>query len=262
MDARGRHHPPRRSRGARGPGAPRSGGGAGGGDRRRARVRRELRGHDGPGGAVRAGAQAARGGRLRGRGDDRGGGGGRLAARVGERVLAGTRFGGYAARVVVRSDDALALPESLSFAAGAADPGQLRDGMGGLLATHAAAGRAGAHPRRRGRGGDRGDAARTRARRLRRGHRVGGQARRPARAASTRPSTTGGRGGGATSRRSIWCSTRSAGGRCGAPTRCCARAGGSSPTAPRRCCRARSATCGARHRRRWPCCAASTSSGR
>jgi NADPH:quinone reductase-like Zn-dependent oxidoreductase len=42
--------------------------------------------------------------------------------RVGERVLAGTRFGGYASRVVVRASDALALPESLSFTAGAAIP--------------------------------------------------------------------------------------------------------------------------------------------
>lgn len=42
--------------------------------------------------------------------------------RLGERVMAGTRFGGYAERVAVPASDALALPERLSFAQGAAIP--------------------------------------------------------------------------------------------------------------------------------------------
>jgi len=44
------------------------------------------------------------------------------ASRIGERVLAGTRFGGYASRVVVRAQDAIALPAAMSFAQGAAIP--------------------------------------------------------------------------------------------------------------------------------------------
>jgi NADPH:quinone reductase-like Zn-dependent oxidoreductase len=43
-------------------------------------------------------------------------------ARVGERVVAGTRFGGYAERVVVGESDAVALPDRLTFAQGAAVP--------------------------------------------------------------------------------------------------------------------------------------------
>jgi NADPH:quinone reductase-like Zn-dependent oxidoreductase len=39
---------------------------------------------------------------------------------TGERVMAGTRFGGYASRVVVNEDDVIALPEALSFEQGAA----------------------------------------------------------------------------------------------------------------------------------------------
>jgi len=41
---------------------------------------------------------------------------------TGERVLAGTRFGGQAEKVAVRREDTVALPESLSFAQGAAVP--------------------------------------------------------------------------------------------------------------------------------------------
>jgi NADPH:quinone reductase-like Zn-dependent oxidoreductase len=44
------------------------------------------------------------------------------AARVGERVMAGTAFGGYASQVVVPEGDAVALPERLSFEEGAAVP--------------------------------------------------------------------------------------------------------------------------------------------
>jgi NADPH:quinone reductase-like Zn-dependent oxidoreductase len=43
-------------------------------------------------------------------------------ARVGERVMAGSRFGGYAELVDVGAADAIALPEALSFEQGAAIP--------------------------------------------------------------------------------------------------------------------------------------------
>src|SRR6201988_4538433 len=73
------------------------------------------------------------------------------AERVGERVFAGTRFGGYAEIVNVQAADAVPLPDPLTFEQGAAIPvnyatawaalhgyGSLRAG-GGVL-THAAAG--------------------------------------------------------------------------------------------------------------------------
>ena len=44
------------------------------------------------------------------------------AGRVGERVMAGKAFGGYASQVVVPQADAVALPERLSFEEGAAVP--------------------------------------------------------------------------------------------------------------------------------------------
>jgi NADPH:quinone reductase-like Zn-dependent oxidoreductase len=44
------------------------------------------------------------------------------AGRVGERVMAGTRFGGYAEQVVVGEGDAIALPDALTFEQGAAIP--------------------------------------------------------------------------------------------------------------------------------------------
>jgi NADPH:quinone reductase-like Zn-dependent oxidoreductase len=44
------------------------------------------------------------------------------ASRVGERVMAGTRFGGYAELVDVAAADAIPLPDSLSFEQGAAIP--------------------------------------------------------------------------------------------------------------------------------------------
>src|SRR6202046_2916656 len=43
-------------------------------------------------------------------------------ARVGERVLAGTRFGGYAEIVNAGANDTVALPDSMSFEQGAAIP--------------------------------------------------------------------------------------------------------------------------------------------
>jgi NADPH:quinone reductase-like Zn-dependent oxidoreductase len=73
------------------------------------------------------------------------------AARVGERVLAGTRFGGYAEIVNVKASDTVALPDALTFEQGAAVPvnyatawaalygyGSLRAGERVLI--HAAAG--------------------------------------------------------------------------------------------------------------------------
>lgn len=70
---------------------------------------------------------------------------------VGDRVMAGTQFGGYAEEVVVPESDAIALPDALSFEEGAAIPvnyatawaallgyGSLRDGERVLI--HAAAG--------------------------------------------------------------------------------------------------------------------------
>jgi NADPH:quinone reductase-like Zn-dependent oxidoreductase len=44
------------------------------------------------------------------------------AGRVGERVMAGTRFGGYASQVVVAAADAIALPAGLTMEQGAALP--------------------------------------------------------------------------------------------------------------------------------------------
>ncbi|WAJ42756.1 zinc-binding dehydrogenase [Mycobacterium sp. Aquia_216] len=78
-------------------------------------------------------------------------GGGIDPGRVGERVLAGTRFGGYAETVNVAATDSVALPDALSFEQGAAVPvnyatawaalhgyGSLRRGERVLI--HAAAG--------------------------------------------------------------------------------------------------------------------------
>lgn len=72
-------------------------------------------------------------------------------ARIGERVLAGTRFGGYAETVNVAANDSVELPESMNFEQGAAVPvnyatawaalhgyGSLRRGERVLI--HAAAG--------------------------------------------------------------------------------------------------------------------------
>jgi NADPH:quinone reductase-like Zn-dependent oxidoreductase len=51
----------------------------------------------------------------------------------GERVLAGTRFGGYASRVVVGEDDVVPLPERLSFEQGAAIPVNYATAWAGLV---------------------------------------------------------------------------------------------------------------------------------
>ena len=83
---------------------------------------------------------------------------------VGDRVMAATRFGGYAELVAVAGGQTLPLPDALQLRAGRRVPGQLRDRvgrrcsvMGGLKR-----GRAGADPRRGRRGRDRGDPDRRR----------------------------------------------------------------------------------------------------
>jgi NADPH:quinone reductase-like Zn-dependent oxidoreductase len=55
------------------------------------------------------------------------------AARVGERVMAGTQFGGYASRVVVPEHDAIPLPDRLSFEEGAAIPVNYATAWAGLV---------------------------------------------------------------------------------------------------------------------------------
>jgi NADPH:quinone reductase-like Zn-dependent oxidoreductase len=52
---------------------------------------------------------------------------------VGERVLAGTQFGGYASQVVAGSGDVLALPDELSFEQGAAIPVNYGTAWAGLI---------------------------------------------------------------------------------------------------------------------------------
>lgn len=52
---------------------------------------------------------------------------------VGDRVLAGTRFGGYAERVVVRTRDVVPLPDHLSFEQGAAVPVNYATAWAGLV---------------------------------------------------------------------------------------------------------------------------------
>jgi NADPH:quinone reductase-like Zn-dependent oxidoreductase len=52
---------------------------------------------------------------------------------TGERVMAGTRFGGYASRVVVGEDDVVPLPDALSFEQGAAIPVNYSTAWAGLI---------------------------------------------------------------------------------------------------------------------------------
>lgn len=55
------------------------------------------------------------------------------AARIGERVMAGTQFGGYADRVVVPEADVVALPDALTFEQGAAIPVNYATAWAGLV---------------------------------------------------------------------------------------------------------------------------------
>ena len=173
------------------------------------------------------------------------------AGRVGERVMAGTAFGGYASQVVVPQADAVALPERLSFEEGAAVPvvyatawaslygyGSLRAGERVLV--HAAAGGVGIAAlqlAKRGGAEVHGTASPGKHDRLRE-------------LGLDRASTTAATAGGATYRATTSSSTASAAPRSSAPTRCCAPAGASSRSAPRRSRRARRATCAARCPRR------------
>src|SRR4051794_28226593 len=52
---------------------------------------------------------------------------------VGDRVIAGTQFGGHAEQVVVDADQVIALPESLSFEQGAAIPVNYATAWAGLI---------------------------------------------------------------------------------------------------------------------------------
>jgi NADPH:quinone reductase-like Zn-dependent oxidoreductase len=52
---------------------------------------------------------------------------------TGERVIAGTRFGGQAEKVAVKRDDVIPLPEALSFAQGAAIPVNYATAWAGLV---------------------------------------------------------------------------------------------------------------------------------
>jgi NADPH:quinone reductase-like Zn-dependent oxidoreductase len=56
-----------------------------------------------------------------------------MVAGSGERVLAGTRFGGYASRVVVGEDDIVPFPDRLSFEQGAAVPVNYATAWAGLV---------------------------------------------------------------------------------------------------------------------------------
>src|SRR5437764_1198875 len=51
----------------------------------------------------------------------------------GQRVLAGTKFGGYASQVAVPADDVVTLPNSLSFEQGAAVPVAYATAWAGLI---------------------------------------------------------------------------------------------------------------------------------
>jgi NADPH:quinone reductase-like Zn-dependent oxidoreductase len=170
---------------------------------------------------------------------------------VGERVVAGTRFGGYASQVVVPAGDVLALPERLSFQQGAALPvnyatawaallgyGSLREGERVLI--HAAAGGVGiAATQLAKRHGAvvHGTASAHKHDRIRElGVDTAHDYRR--------------RGWDRELRGTFDLVLDAIGGASfPAPTRCCGRAAGLSPTARRACSRARSAACAPRCRR-------------
>ena len=96
----------------------------------------------------------------------------------GQRVLAGTQFGGYASQVVVPADDVVPLPEQLSFEQGAAIPVNYATAWAGAdRLRQPAARRARARPLRRRRRRHRRDADRQALRRRGLRHRLAGQAR-------------------------------------------------------------------------------------
>ena len=55
------------------------------------------------------------------------------ASRFGQRVMAGTQFGGYASALAVPADDAIPLPDQLSFEQGAAIPVNYATAWAGLI---------------------------------------------------------------------------------------------------------------------------------
>ena len=179
--------------------------------------------------------------------------------RVGDRVLAGTRFGGYAEIVNVAASDSVPLPAAMSFEQGAAVPvnyatawaalhgyGSLRAGERVLV--HAAAGGVGVAAVQFAKAA---------------GAEVHGTAspakhQQLAELERTERSTTAATAGGTAWTPMTWCSTRWGARRCGGPTRCCGRAEGLWRTGFRTCSTARSAHCGRPLRMRWRCCAGST----
>ena len=103
--------------------------------------------------------------------------------KAGDRVMAGTRFGGQAEMVAVDADQVLPLPEAPQLRAGRGLPGQLRDGLRG--ADHhgqPARGRPRPDPRGGRRGRHLGDADREERRRRDLRHRLAVEARRDPRA--------------------------------------------------------------------------------
>ena len=97
---------------------------------------------------------------------------------VGQRVVAPTRFGGYAERVVAQADGVVDIPDALDFEAAAAIPIAYATAWEALVRPAICIRRAGPDPRRRRRRRHRRDAVRQAARRRDLGHRVAGQARR------------------------------------------------------------------------------------
>ncbi len=153
-------------------------------------------------------------------------------SQVGDRVVAGTRFGGYAELVSVAGGQVVPLPERLSFEQGAAFPVNYGDRVRGA-GDHGrpAGGREGADPRRGRRRRDRRHPARQAPRRRDLRHRVGLEARRdpgPGRRPRDRLPHRGLRGGGASASpatASTSSSTRSAHRASARATARCARAG-------------------------------------
>ncbi len=88
----------------------------------------------GAGGAAgEAGAVGAAGAGGAGAGAAGAGAAGAAGLAVGQRVLAGTKFGGYASQVVVPVGDVVPLPERLSFEQGAAIPVNYATAWAGLI---------------------------------------------------------------------------------------------------------------------------------
>ena len=183
-------------------------------------------------------------------------------SRLGERVLAGTRFGGYAEIVNVSASDSVALPDPVSFEQGAAVPVNyatawaVLHGYGSLRAgervrrIHAAAGGVGIAA-------------------VQFAKAAGAEVHGTASPGKHQKLAELGVDRAIDYRRDGWWKgldpydlvlTLSAGRRCGAPMACCARAEGLSGTGFRTCSRGRNVRCARWRHRRWRCCADSTCS--